>query len=116
MLLFGIGHSAFGAGVAVTIVRTSRVGVKVGMVGSGVMVGGAGVSVGKGVALGAREALRSGVAVRVGMAVMGNDGVETGVVTAGAQAESKTSNKVSKRAGFKAFLFSKYPIMHSTFY
>jgi hypothetical protein len=34
---FSIGHSAFGAGVTVTIVETSNVGVKVGMVGRGVM-------------------------------------------------------------------------------
>ena len=33
------GHSAFGAGVTVTIVETSNVGVKLGMVGRGVMDG-----------------------------------------------------------------------------
>ena len=32
------GHSAFGAGVTVTIVETPNVGVKVGMVGRGVTV------------------------------------------------------------------------------
>jgi hypothetical protein len=45
----------------VTIIRASKVGVKVGMVGSGVTVGGAGVGVHDGVALGAR------VTVGVGM-------------------------------------------------
>jgi hypothetical protein len=39
------GHSAFGAGVAVTIVEASNVGVKVGIVGRGVIVA-VGVSVG----------------------------------------------------------------------
>jgi len=33
---FSFGHSAFGAGVTVTIAETSNVGVKVGMVGRGV--------------------------------------------------------------------------------
>jgi hypothetical protein len=42
---FSFWHSAFGAGVTVTIVRASNVGVKVGMTGRGVMDG-AGVSVG----------------------------------------------------------------------
>src|SRR6266496_5403364 len=37
-LKFSFGHSAFGSGVTVTIVETSNVGVKVGMVGRGVMV------------------------------------------------------------------------------
>jgi hypothetical protein len=40
-----VGHSAFGAGVTVPIVEASNVGVKVGMVGSGV-IDGVGVSVG----------------------------------------------------------------------
>ena len=40
-----LGHSAFGAGVTVRIVEASNVGVKVGMVGRGVMDG-VGVSVG----------------------------------------------------------------------
>jgi hypothetical protein len=40
------GHSAFDAGVTVTIVRASNVGVKVGMVGRGVMDA-VGVSVGE---------------------------------------------------------------------
>jgi hypothetical protein len=35
--LLSFGHSAFGTGVTVTIVETSNVGVKVGMVGRGVM-------------------------------------------------------------------------------
>ena len=35
---FSLGHSAFGAGVTVTIVEASNVGVKVGMVGRGVIV------------------------------------------------------------------------------
>ena len=42
---FSFGHSAFGAGVTVTIVRASKVGVKVGIVGRGVMDA-VGVSVG----------------------------------------------------------------------
>jgi hypothetical protein len=45
---FSFGHSAFGAGVTVTIVEASNVGVKVGMVGRGVMVGVNGVGVGVG--------------------------------------------------------------------
>src|SRR6266542_3034082 len=44
-LKFSFGHSAFGAGVTVTIVEASNVGVKVGMVGRGVIVA-VGVSVG----------------------------------------------------------------------
>ena len=35
---FSTGHTAFGAGVAVTLVRASKVGVKDGMAGRGVMV------------------------------------------------------------------------------
>ncbi len=71
MLGFSTGHSAFGAGVAVTIVRTSKVGVTVGMVGSGVMVGVAGVRV-SGVRVGLGEVevflgvrLAEGTSVRV---------------------------------------------------
>ena len=45
-----LGHSAFGAGVTVTIVETSNVGVKVGMVGRGVMDA-VGVCVGRDVAV-----------------------------------------------------------------
>jgi len=52
MLLSACEHTAFGAGVAVTMLRASKVGVKVGMVGRGVIVGGAGASVGWGVPLG----------------------------------------------------------------
>ncbi len=43
------GHSAGDAGVTVTIVRASKVGVKVGMVGRGVMDGVAGIFVDTGV-------------------------------------------------------------------
>jgi hypothetical protein len=76
---FSFGHSALGAGVAVTIIRTSNVGVKVGIVGSGVIVGGVGVKVSGiwvgGVALGASVAVfvssgntaRDGIAVSVGI-------------------------------------------------
>ena len=46
------GHSAFGAGVTVTIVETSNVGVKVGMAGRGVMEAiGVVVGIGEGVAV-----------------------------------------------------------------
>jgi hypothetical protein len=43
------GHSAFGAGVTVTIVEASNVGVKVGIVGRGVIVSVGGICVGLGV-------------------------------------------------------------------
>ena len=47
-----LGHFAFGAGVTVTIVEMSKVGVKVGMVGRGVMDAIAvGVAVGREVAV-----------------------------------------------------------------
>ena len=57
------GHSAFGAGVTVTIVETSYVGVKVGMVGRGVID-----------AVGVAE----GSAVRVGVVVGSGDEVVVG--------------------------------------
>ena len=60
---FSFGHSAFDAGVTVTIVETSNMGVKVGMVGRGVMDA---VSVAE------------GSAVRVGVAVGGGDEVVVG--------------------------------------
>jgi len=62
----GFGHSAFGAGVTVTMVEASNVGVKVGIVGRGVIVA-VGVSVGTDVL----------VFVRVG------DGVDVALSTTG---------------------------------
>ena len=64
MLWFITGHSAFGAGVTVTIVEASKVGVTVGMVGMG--VGGRGVLVGsfarsRGVLDGKREEIAVGI-------------------------------------------------------
>jgi len=50
LIVFSFGHSVFGAGVTVTIVETSNVGVKVGMVGKGVIEE-VGVSVGRNVAV-----------------------------------------------------------------
>jgi len=60
---FSFGHSAFGAGVTVTIVETSKVGVRVGMVGRGVTEA-VGVAVGS--------------AVRVAVAVGSGDEVVVG--------------------------------------
>jgi len=77
--------------VAVTIVRTSKVGVKVGMVGKRVKVGGAGVSVG------------GGVAVRVGERVSVGAAGETAAreagawVAAGEQAEARKQRNVRAR-------------------
>ena len=60
------GHSAFGAGVTVRIVETSKVGVKVGRVGKGV-VDAVGVAEGKDVCVTARD----GVAVVCSMREFG---------------------------------------------
>jgi hypothetical protein len=68
-LLFCLGHSAFGAGVVVTIVRTSKVGVKVEMIDKGVILGGAGVSVDCGVPVGEGERVSVWVAVEMGKMV-----------------------------------------------
>ena len=64
-----IGHSAFGAGVTVTIIETSNVGVKVGMVGRGV-TDAVGVAEGRSV----RVAVGNGEGVEVGLSIL-----ETGV-------------------------------------
>lgn len=87
-MAFPFGHSAFGAGVAVTIVRTSKVGVKVGMVGSGVIVGvstrlddrvsGAAVKVGASVSDGAKVALGEGENTGAGEAVAARVAVSAG--------------------------------------
>jgi hypothetical protein len=63
---FRLGHSAFAAGVTVTIVETSKVGVKVGMVGRGVMDA-VGVAVGGEVAV----LVGSGDGVTVASSVIG---------------------------------------------
>jgi len=80
----------------------------VGMVGSGVIVGGAGVSVANGVALGARVAVGVGmIGVAVSMA---------GPPMAGEQAESKMINKVSKMAGFMFYLPEREYFLNSVNY
>ena len=61
-----LGHSACGAGVTVTIAETSNVGVKVGMVGRGVMDA---VSVAEGRDV--RVAVGSGDGVAVALSVIG---------------------------------------------
>jgi hypothetical protein len=73
---FSIGHSAFDAGVIVTIVDASNVAVNVGMVGRG--VGGRGVLVGsfarsRGVLDGSREEVALGM---IWISVAGFDGVK----------------------------------------
>jgi hypothetical protein len=88
--------------VAVRIVRTSKVGVKVGMVGSGVIVGGAGVSVSVRVALGA--SVSTALNVQVAVCVGAGDSARVGeVVNAGEQAENKTTMTMSKMKGFMDF-------------
>jgi len=84
--------------VAVTIVRTSKVGVKVAMVGKGVTVGGAGVSVG------GRVAVRVGESVSVGAAV-GTVRV-AGICVAGLQAVSAKNSRVTVASIRIGFIFS----------
>ena len=60
---FSFGHTAFDAGVIVTNVRISKVGVIVGMAGRGVRVGGRRVLVGKRVARGEGEFVNVGGAI-----------------------------------------------------
>lgn len=79
MALSSFGHSACGAGVTVTIVEASKVGVKVGIVGRGVIVA-VGVwvgikvfvlvGIGEGVSV-ASEVMTIGVLVPDGMFPMG---------------------------------------------
>src|SRR5258706_2882740 len=78
---FSFGHSAFGAGVTVTIVETSNVGVKAGMVGRGVMD-----------AVG----VAAGSTVRVAVAVGSGDGVEVvlSIIGAGVDCPHAVRSKV----------------------
>ena len=92
------GHTAFGAGVAVTIVHTPNVR----MDGSGVKVGGADVIVAGTVALAARVAVGEGVRM----------GVSSGmsrVLTAGEHAEVTRNNILNKKVGFIPILPSYFP-------
>jgi len=69
-LAFSLGHSAFGEGVTVRIVETSNVGVKVGMVGRGVMEA---VGVVEGSAVRVASAVGIGDGVAVVLSMMGTD-------------------------------------------
>ena len=100
------GHAALGAGVTVTMVRTSKVGVKVGIVGSDVIV-----PVGRGVfdraILGEGDVVGDGL---LGVALWETSTVWVAVATGAAQAvRSKANKKREKTFGIGKLAPNQYP-------